>query len=82
MDDNKTSKKRGRPVVDLNWPTTVFTVKEVMDGSPEGQFLSSPLTSAAVRMKIRSAVKTGELVSVGKEKGKTGRPRSMFKRVE
>jgi hypothetical protein len=82
MDNNRLNKKRGRPVINLNWPTTIFTVKDVMNGILGEQFLSSPLTGAAVRMKVRDAVKTGELVSVGKEKGKMGRPRSMFKKVK
>ena len=80
--DNKRNKKRGRPVINLDWPTTVFTVKDVMDGSPEEEYLKTPLTSAAVRMKVRSALKSGTLVRVGEEKGEMGRPRAMFKKVE
>ena len=53
-----------------------------MDGVPGEENLTTPLTSAAVRMKVRSALKSGTLVRVGEEKGKMGRPRAMFKKAE
>ena len=79
MDNVKTNKKRGRPVVGLDWPTTVFTVKDVMEGEKTPP---TYLTSASVRMKVRSALKAGTLVRAGMEKGKMGRPRSMFMKAD
>ena len=79
MDNVKTNKKRGRPVVGLNWPTTVFTVKDVMEGEKNPP---TRLTSASVRTKVREALQAGTLVRVGMEKGKMGRPRSMFKKTD
>jgi|TARA_B100001971_G_scaffold195925_1_gene203235 hypothetical protein len=79
MDNVKTNKKRGRPVVGLSWPTTVFTVKDVMEGEKNPP---TSLTSASVRMKVREALEAGTLVRVGMEKGKTGRPRSMFMKTD
>lgn len=76
-----TGKKRGRPSIGLSWPTeSTFTVKDITDGqSVEGRTGPS-LTGAAVRLKIRQALSTGELERAGKEKGKMGRPRWIFKK--
>lgn len=78
-----TGKKRGRPSIGLNWPTeSTFTVKDITDGQgtvKSGQAGTS-LTGAAVRLKIRQALSTGELERAGKEKGKMGRPRWIFKK--
>ena len=71
--DKQKNKGRGRPYVPVNWPTTVFTVKDVTECP------SNPiLTPASIRNKVRSAVEKGELTQVGKTSNSVGRPRRTY----
>ena len=68
------TKKRGRPPINVSWPpTTVFTVKDVSEAS------GKKLTDASIRMKVRSAVDSGELTEVGKDSYGVGRPRRTYR---
>jgi hypothetical protein len=74
IENAQKTKKRGRPSISVSWPpTTVFTVKDVSEAS------GKKLTDASIRMKVRSAVDSGELSEVGKSSYGVGRPRRTYK---
>ena len=65
--------KRGRPSVDVSWPDTEFTAEEVYNS------LEKKLSRVSIHAKINKALKTGQLISVGKIKPRTGRPKTVYK---
>ena len=65
--------KRGRPTFDVTWPKTDFTAEEIHKS------LENKLSRVSVHAKINRAVSTGELVTVGKIKPKTGRPKMVYR---
>ena len=74
MNENKQKNKgRGRPYVSVTWPTTVFTVKDMVE-NPN----NPTLTPASIRNKVRSAVEKGELTQVGQTADSVGRPRRTY----
>jgi|TARA_Y100000593_G_scaffold37787_1_gene73239 predicted ArsR family transcriptional regulator len=71
------TKRRGRPTVEVDWPEVAFTVSDVINAmNSKGQ---KPLTSAAIRLKIRQHVSDGSMEKVGKDKSKQGRPESCYR---
>jgi hypothetical protein len=65
--------KRGRPTFEVTWPQSEFTAEEVHKS------LENKLSRVSVHAKINRAISTGELVTVGKIKPKTGRPKMVYK---
>ncbi len=83
LDDQNTTptksvvgKKRGRPTVDVSWPNTEFTAEEVYNS------LERKLSRVSVHAKINKAISEGLLVTVGKIKPRTGRPKMVYKRAQ
>ena len=73
-DAQQTSKpKRGRPMFDVTWPNTEFTAEEIYKS------LENKLSRVSVHAKINSAVSDGTLITVGKIKPRTGRPKMVYK---
>ena len=69
----RTKGKRGRPPFKINWPQSEFTADEVY------RALNEKLSKVSIHSKIKNAVESGELVSVGKIQPKTGRPKLTYK---
>tara|TARA_Y100001938_G_scaffold9468_1_gene11712 strand:- start:2941 stop:3240 length:300 start_codon:yes stop_codon:yes gene_type:complete len=69
----KQKPKRGRPTFEVTWPKTEFTAEEVYKS------LENKLSRVSVHAKINRAISSGELVTVGKIKPKTGRPKMVYK---
>jgi predicted ArsR family transcriptional regulator len=68
--------KRGRPSVAVTWPTTEFTAEEVYNS------LERKLSRVSIHAKINKAIKSGQLVTCGKIKPRTGRPKTVYKRTD
>tara|TARA_Y100001938_G_C7937892_1_gene352733 strand:- start:102 stop:395 length:294 start_codon:yes stop_codon:yes gene_type:complete len=72
----KTQSKRGRPSFLVEWPTNEFTAEEIYNS------LEKKLSRVSIHAKINKAVKSGDLVSVGKIKPRTGRPKTVYRRTD
>ena len=72
-EDTQNKPKRGRPSIDVSWPQNEFTAEEVYDS------LERKLSRVSIHAKINKALRTGQLISVGKIKPRTGRPKTVYK---
>ena len=68
-----TDTKRGRPKVEMTWPSENFTFKNLLDNTKE-----HGLCASSLRNKIRESVNTGEISKVQSLAGKTGRPQNVY----
>ena len=68
-----TGTKRGRPKVNMSWPSGNFTFKNLLDNSKE-----HGLCASSLRNKIRESVSNGEIKRVEVLAGKTGRPQNVY----
>ncbi len=73
QNQDKPTKQKGRPSVDIPWPKGSFTAQEVFDS------VQSKLSRVSVHSKINKAVSEGKLQIEGKKKPKNGRPRVVYK---
>ena len=71
---DSTNSKRGRPSVNVSWPTAHFTAQEIHDS------LDKKISRVSVHAKINRAVDQGELEVCGKVKPKTGRPSVVYRK--
>lgn len=67
--------KRGRPSININWPDSVFTVKDV-------QASAGSVSGVAIQLKINMAIKAGLIAKVGKLKSSSGRPSNTYRLVK
>lgn len=68
-------RRRGRPSFEFVWPQAEFTAEQIFNS------LENKLSRVSVHSKINKAVSRGELAKVGTIKPRTGRPKSVYKRV-
>ena len=69
-------KRRGRPSFEFPWPQAEFTAEQIYNS------LENKLSRVSIHSKINKAVSRGELAKVGTIKPRTGRPKSVYKRVD
>lgn len=74
MQQNRSVRKRGRPVVNAQWPSTKFTFKNLLSSN------SGVLCASSLRNKIKLATKTGDLTVVDKVPNNMGRPELVYQR--
>jgi predicted transcriptional regulator len=68
MSEEVKLRKRGRPSVNIIWPSNQpFTVEDIILSS------NVEISKVAVQVKVNQALKNNELVKVGKKETKTGR---------
>ena len=67
-----TKKKRGRPKIDIAWPETSFTVKDVIES------MEMPPSSVLVHLKIKEGIQEGSIKRVGKKSTRVGRPQNVY----
>ena len=70
---NKT--KRGRPTINIQWPDSVFTVKDVLAAT------NGTVSNVTVQLRINKEVEKGILTKVGKSEKTNGRPRSTYLKI-
>ena len=66
-------KQRGRPKLDVNWPSTDFTFESL-------EATNKTLSSSSLRKKMRAELTKGGLVKVGTLKVAFGRPKNIYKK--
>ena len=74
--EKNTKAKRGRPSISVEWPQNEFTAEEVYNS------LEKKLSRVSIHAKINKALKTRQLIPVGKIKPRTGRPKTLYKRAD
>jgi len=70
------NKRRGRPSVNVEWPSNVFTVKDVV------AVMGGKLSSVAVQLKINKSIENGLLVKVGRAERSGGRPGNTYRKLK
>lgn len=70
------NKRRGRPSFEFPWPQAEFTAEQIYNS------LENKLSRVSIHSKINKAISRGELTKVGTIKPRTGRPKSVYKRVD
>ena len=73
-----TTKKRGRPSMQIKWPEEEFTPKQLRETLMDSNV---NLSNVSVQLKINKAVKEGVLTRAGVSKTSIGRPTVVYKRV-
>jgi len=73
--ENSTSKKRGRPRIDITWPENSFTVKDIIES------METPPSNVLVHLKIKEGLNKGRLKQVGKKSSRVGRPQNVYQVV-
>ncbi len=68
------AKKRGRPMVNVNWPMEEFTFSSLVENN-------NVLSSSSLRKKMRSELTKGRLMKTGTLKTAFGRPQNVYKKV-
>ena len=74
----KTTKKRGRPSMQIKWPEEEFTPKQLRETLMDSNV---NLSNVSVQLKINKAVKEGVLTRAGVSRTSIGRPTVVYKRV-
>ena len=73
--ENTTSRKRGRPRIDITWPENTFTVKDIIKS------METPPSNVLVHLKIKEGLNGGSLKQVGKKPSRVGRPQNVYQVV-
>lgn len=73
--ENITSRKRGRPRIDITWPENSFTVKDII------QSMETPPSNVLVHLKIKEGLNKGSIKQVGKKANRVGRPQNVYQVV-
>lgn len=73
-----TTKKRGRPSMQIKWPEEEFTPKQLRETLMDSNV---NLSNVSVQLKINKAVKEGVLTRAGVSRTSIGRPTVVYKRV-
>lgn len=71
MSNNKTNKKNA---LTIDWPTSHFTIDDVQGKYPD-------VVNITLRFRVKKAVESKEIVSIGKIKPAIGRPKLVFARA-
>lgn len=71
MSNNKTSKKNS---LTIEWPTSHFTIDDVQGKYPD-------VVNITLRFRVKKAVESKEIVTIGKIKPVIGRPKLVFARA-
>ena len=69
------TKRRGRPVVNVNWPNADFTFNNLHEAN-------KALSSSSLRKKMRLELTKGGLVKVGTLKTAFGRPQNIYSKKQ
>ena len=72
---NTTSRKRGRPRIDITWPENSFTVKDIIES------METPPSNVLVHLKIKEGLTNGNIKQVGKKSSRVGRPQNVYQVV-
>ena len=73
-----TTKKRGRPSMQIKWPEEEFTPKQLRETLMDSNV---NLSNVSVQLKINKAVEEGVLTKAGVSRTSIGRPTVIYKRV-
>jgi hypothetical protein len=71
MSNDKTNKKNA---LTIDWPTSHFTIDDVQGKYPD-------VVNITLRFRVKKAVESKEIVSIGKIKPAIGRPKLVFARA-